>query len=80
VGTPQATVAACRETIRLAASTYGAAHVESASAGVASPDGNGGTSVPIAARVLYSSKGEFEVRQAKITCNLDEEGRVVALK
>jgi hypothetical protein len=79
-GALQATVAACRETIRLAASTYGAARVEAASAGVASPDGRGGTDVPIQARVLYSSQGETEVREARITCSLDELGRVMALK
>jgi hypothetical protein len=73
-------VAACRETIRLAALPYGAARVEAASAGVASPDGRGGTDVPIQARVLYSSKGETEVREARITCSLDELGRVMALK
>ncbi len=79
-GAPLATVAACRETIQLAALPYGATRVEAASAGESSPDGRGGTDVPIEARVLYSSKGESEVRQARITCSLDELGRVVALK
>jgi hypothetical protein len=79
-GAPQATLAACRETIQLAASAYGATRVEAGAAGESSPDGRGGTDVPIEARVLYSSRGAFEVREARITCNLDELGRVVALK
>jgi hypothetical protein len=72
--TAGATVTGCRETIRLATLPSGASRVEAVAAGEASPDGRGGTDVPIEARVLYSSKRVFEIHQATITCSVDELG------
>jgi hypothetical protein len=34
---------------------------------------------PIEARIVYARGGDMQVRQARITCRLNTQGRVVAL-
>jgi len=76
---PAGNVAACRDTIAAAASTYGQVRVDAVAAGAARRNGRG-LDLPIEARVLYSSNGITEVRQATVTCRFDTRGQVVALR
>ena len=78
-GVPGEAVNACRDSIAAAASSLGAVEVEVASAGEASGLLNGMTSTPIEARIVYEQAGDVQVREALITCQLDDQGRVVAL-
>ncbi len=73
---PQA-VRACRDTIKAAAVPYRAKQVEAVGAGPAS---RGITTVPINARVVYARGQISQVRQARITCRLNDRGIVVALR
>jgi hypothetical protein len=77
-GTPPGVVAACRSALASAATPYGAVQVDVASAGRASRLRNGGLSAPVKARVIYVRNGRMQVRQAGVTCRLDDQGRVVA--
>ena len=58
---------------------YGAIRVEAVSAG--SPRGvwQGGTNAPIGARIIYAQADQIQVRQARVTCRLDAQGRVIGL-
>jgi hypothetical protein len=76
---PQA-VRACRDTIKSAASPYRAKQVEAVGAGPASRTSQGITTVPIDARVLYARGQVSQVRQARISCRLNDRGIVVALR
>jgi hypothetical protein len=76
---PQA-VRACRDTIKAAAVPYRAKQVEAVGAGPASRTSRGITTVPINARVVYARGQISQVRQARITCRLNDRGIVVALR
>jgi hypothetical protein len=71
-------VAACREAIVPAAVARGATEVYAAGTARARK-GGAGRLAPIEVRILYKGMATTEVRQASITCELDREGRVVAL-
>jgi hypothetical protein len=71
-------VAACREAIVPAAVAKGATEVYAAGTARARR-GGAGRVAPIEVRILYKGMATTEVRQASITCELDREGRVVAL-
>jgi hypothetical protein len=72
-------VEACRDSIAAAANSQGAIQVEAVSAGTPTGPSNGITEAPIDARITYEQAGEVQVRRARITCQLSDEGRVVAL-
>jgi hypothetical protein len=76
---PQA-VRACRDTIKAAAAPYSAKQVEAVGAGPASRTSQGITTVPIDARVVYARGRISQVRQARISCQLNNRGIVVALR
>jgi hypothetical protein len=57
----------------------GAVQVQAASAGTPTTLPNGVTEAPLEARITYEQAGEVEIRQARVTCQLSEDGRVLAL-
>lgn len=69
----------CRDRIAAAAESYGAVEVEVVSAGAPTLLADGTTETPLETRVRYERAGEIQVRQARITCQQDREGRVLAL-
>ncbi len=77
---PPDAVRACRNTIQAAATPYKAKQVEAVGAGPATRTSRGITTVPINARVVYAKGRVSEVRQARITCRLNDRGIVVALR
>ena len=77
---PSQAVRACRDTIKAAAAPYRAKQVEAVGAGPASRTSRGITTVPIDARVVYARGQVSQVRQARITCRLNDRGIVVALR
>jgi hypothetical protein len=70
----------CGDSLTAQARRLGSEEVRVSSAGpeVRSPDG--GVAVPINARIEYARDGKKQVRQARITCRIDKEGRVVSLQ
>jgi hypothetical protein len=77
---PPRAVRACRDTIKAAAAPYQAKQVEAVGAGPASRTSQGITTVPIDARVIYARGQVSQVRQARISCRLNNRGIVVALR
>jgi hypothetical protein len=71
-------VVACRTALTEAASQYGAVRVDVASAASPRRSSDGGISAPMEARIVYLRGGRTEVRQAKVTCQFDASGEVVA--
>lgn len=78
-GVAPRTVSTCRNTIAAAAKPHGAIRVEVASAGTPSRTGQGVLRAPVEARIVYAAGKQVQVRQARITCQLNAQGRVVAL-
>jgi hypothetical protein len=78
-GVAPRTVSTCRNTIAAAAKPHGAISVEVASAGTPSRTGQGILRAPVEARIVYATGKQVQVRQARITCQLNAQGRVVAL-
>ncbi len=76
---PQA-VKACREMITAAAKPYRAKRVEAVGAGPAKRTSQGIITVPIDARVIYARGRVSQVRQARVSCRLNDRGIVVALR
>jgi hypothetical protein len=77
---PQAeAVAACRETIAARARGHGAIQVEAVEVGAPDLLLTGFTELPVEMRIHYPQGDEVQVRQARITCRLDAQSRVVAL-
>ena len=76
---PAEAVEACRASIAEAANSLGAVQVQAASAGTPTTLPNGVTEAPLEARITYEQAGEVEIRQARVTCQLSEDGRVLAL-
>jgi hypothetical protein len=78
-GVPPAALEACRATIADRASSRGAVRVEAVSAGTLVRLPNGLTEAPIEARITYEQGSQFDVRQARVTCRLDDQGGVAEL-
>ena len=78
-GVSPKSVNACRTTIAAEARAHGAVQVEAVSAGAPSTARTGLMGAPIEARIVYARGGDMQVRQARITCRLNTQGRVVAL-
>jgi hypothetical protein len=70
---------ACRESIAARTQPLGATWIDVASAGNPVHLLDGGTGAPIETRITYEHDNKVQVRQARVTCRLDEEGRVVEL-
>ena len=74
------TVRACRTAIVAGARRHGAVRVDVASAGPTRSRPTGALMAPIEVRIVYERKGQAEVRQARVTCQLDATGQVFALR
>jgi hypothetical protein len=77
---PPDAVRACRAMIQAAAAPYRAKQVEAVGAGPATRTSRGITTVPIDARVVYARGRVSQVKQARISCRLNTQGIVVALR
>jgi hypothetical protein len=71
-------LAACRAALAEAAEPYGATKVDVAVTGAPRKSSDGGLSAPVEARIVYSRSGRVQVRQARVTCQFDAGGQVVA--
>jgi hypothetical protein len=78
-GTSQRVVQACRDSILGAARRHGVLEVDAVSAGAARRGPGGALAAPIAVRIIYARQGGHEVRQSRVTCQLNGRGTVVAL-
>jgi hypothetical protein len=79
-GTPVEIVSACRDTIIAAARPHGVLHVDAASAGLLEQGRNGEMVAPIDVRIVYAREGGSELKQSRVTCRLNAQGRVVGLR
>ena len=77
-GVPQKAVEACRGSLAAGAKPHGAVRVEAVS-GAPRRVRTGVTGAPIEARIVYSRSDQVQVRQARVTCHLSTQGRVLAL-
>jgi hypothetical protein len=75
---PQPTVTACREGIVQGALPYDAVRVDAVSAGAVQQVQGGGHIAPLIVRIVYDRQGGYEVREARIACQVDAGGAVVA--
>jgi hypothetical protein len=78
-GTSLSVVQSCRNALVPRAVHYGATHVDVASAGRTVRLKGGGISAPVEARILFQRGNHVQVRQARITCRLDQAGRITAM-
>jgi hypothetical protein len=78
-GTSLSVVQSCRNALVPRAVRYGATHVDVASAGRTVRLKGGGISAPVEARILFQRGNHVQVRQARITCRLDQAGRITAM-
>src|SRR5918995_951663 len=72
-------LATCRESIAARTQPLGATWIDVASAGNPIHLLNGGTEAPIETRITYEHDNKAQVRQARVTCRLDDQGGVVEL-
>lgn len=78
-GTSLSVVQSCRNALVSGALRYGATHVDVVSAGRPARRKGGGLSAPVEARILFQRGNHVQVRQAQITCRLDQAGRITAM-
>jgi hypothetical protein len=78
-GTPSAVVRVCQDAIESAAVQYGVISVRAKSGGTLRRLAGGAVSAPVHVRIHYARQGGGEIRQARIRCQLDANGRVVKL-
>ena len=79
-GTPRRVVRACRDAIRASATRYGAQDVYAVSAGLLRRMDHGAVAAPLNVRIRYIGQGGIETREAKVSCQLDDSGRVFAVR
>ena len=79
-GTPLSAIRACRDRIASLSQPYRAIRVEAAGAGRLAQRRRGLTEAAIWARILYRRAGLTQVRQARVTCQLDARGQVLAVR
>jgi hypothetical protein len=72
-------LSACRESIAAQTQPLGATWIDVASAGTPIYLLDGGTEAPIETRITYEHDNQVQVRQARVTCRLDDQGGVVEL-
>jgi hypothetical protein len=70
---------ACRRTIADQATAHGAIQVDVISAGTPRRLPNGVSEAPVEVRITYRREDQVQIRQADVTCQLDDDGSVVAL-
>jgi len=76
---PAEVIVACHNAMAAQAQSLGATWLEAASAGTLARLPDGATDAPLEVRVTYQRKDRVDVRQARITCRLSEQGEVTAL-
>ena len=74
------TVERCKDSLVLNARALGSVAVNVKEAGREARTRGGSVDLPIIARIEYSREGRKQVRQARVTCKLNPEGRVVAFR
>ena len=77
---PRLGIEGCEDVIGAQARRHGAIHVEAAIFGRPVRLRDGGTEVRLEAVVIYQKDDVAQYREARITCRLDKEGKVVALQ
>jgi nucleoid-associated protein YgaU len=70
---------ACRESMSAKAQPLGATRVEAMSAGTLIRLPNGGTEASLEVKITYERESQVQVRRARVTCRLNEQGGVVEL-
>lgn len=73
-------VASCRRSLESSSRRFGAVTVRVADAGPQTRGRDGAVEIPLTARIAYARKGQTQVRQARVTCELDGRGRVLAFR
>ena len=77
-GTSQSIVSACRDALMRVAQPHDVASLEVVGDGKARRV-NGRTIAPLEVRAIYRVSGVHEVRRAKVRCEIDRAGRVIAI-
>ena len=70
----------CKASLALNARALGSVAVNVKEAGREARTRSGSVDLPIIARIKYAREGRQQVRQARVTCRLNPEGRVVAFR
>jgi hypothetical protein len=76
---PSEVILACHQFMTAQAQSLGATWLEAASAGTLVRLPDGATDAPLEVRVTYQHKDRVDVRQARITCRLNDQGEVTDL-
>ena len=79
-GTPVPVVNACRAAVDAIARSLDPVQVDAVSGGLAVRGRDGILRAPLEIQIIYSHGGSQEVRQSRVECHLDRDGRVVALE
>lgn len=79
-GTPAPVVNACRASVDAIARSLDPVQVDAVSGGLAVRGRDGILRAPLEIQIIYSHGGSQEVRQSRVECHLDRDGRVVALE
>jgi hypothetical protein len=80
VGLSSSTLDRCRNAIAAVSRRHGSVAVRVASAGAVERTAGGGISAPLNARIEYARRGKTQVRQARVTCQINGAGQVVAFR
>ena len=72
-------IEACRRTIADHATAHGAIQVDVISAGTTRRLPNGVNEAAVEVRITYRREDQVQIRQADVTCQLEDNGSVVAL-
>ena len=70
----------CKASLALNARALGSVAVNVKEAGREARTRSGSVDLPVIARIEYARDGKKQVRQARVTCRLNTEGRVVAFR
>jgi hypothetical protein len=70
----------CKASLALNARALGSVAVDVKEAGREARTRGGSVDLPVIARIKYARDGRQQVRQARVTCRLNPEGRVVAFR
>lgn len=76
---PVGTVTACRNGIIWGARPHDPVRIDAVSAGKLRRMQGGGVIAPLMVRIVYDRQGGYEIREAKVNCQLNANGAVVVL-
>jgi hypothetical protein len=80
VGLSSSTLDRCRDAIAAVSRRHGSVAVRVATAGAVERTAGGGISAPLNARIEYARRGKTQVRQARVACQINGAGQVVAFR